>query len=241
MVVLDVHHQGVRALIEEVKKGASGRMRGILSGLRRVKHWWANTLVSTAMPVVEDMYLKELASNVGVGVMSFDPLAPDVNALKLFADHPEGLVPSLRDFAEEQRQMVEAVVRASFDQGTFFDLPKVVDILECELKEERWKLERIVRTETRKFAGMGRIHAWEQDPRQDWYNYHYQATHDTRTRPEHMAFMQGGPYTFDAIKQIWEIDREPYNCRCAVTRTLKPHAQLLTEGLATPEEVEWLF
>ncbi len=211
-----------------------------LFALDQARLEWFEELVSESMPSIKRLYTAGLKSGYLDAGIGFDPLGPDPHTLELLARSPDGIIPALRDFTEAERHYAEKVVRGSFEDQTFFDLDKVIDQVEEHLTGERWKLELIVRTETRKLAGMGKLAAWEQDPERGWFDYHYIATADRRTRPQHMDFMTAGPYTFDRVKDIWENVREPFNCRCSLARTVKPKDVLAQEGHIEADE-KWRY
>jgi SPP1 gp7 family putative phage head morphogenesis protein len=240
-ILADLHKAGLDKLARKLKSIPKSSMARALAAVEQTGTEWIEELVDSAMPSIKTVYTDGLKAGFTESGLAFDPLAADPHVLELLARSPDGIVPALRDFTETETRFAEKIIRGSFEEGTYFDLGKVIDQLRDRMPAAQYKLERIVRTETRKLAGMGKLAAWEKDPERDWFSYHYVATYDERTRQQHMHFMTGGPYEFDQVKVIWEEEREPYNCRCSLARTLKPHDVLVTEGHVTAEEAERLF
>ncbi len=240
-VMRGLHLSGITKLEQRLRSISKRSLARAIAVVQQTSDEWVEELVEGAMPAVKRVYTDGLEAGFLESGLVFDPLAADPHTLELLARSPDGIVPALRDFAESERKFAEKVIRESFEEGTFFDLDKLVAQLRERMPAAEYKLERIVRTETRKLSGMGKLAAWEKDPERDWFNYHYVATYDERTRQQHMRFMTRGPYTFAAIKLIWEEEREPYNCRCSLSRTQKPRDVLVAEGLVTVEEAERLF
>lgn len=236
-----LHTAGIDKLERALRGVSKNSVARAIAAVQQTGDEWVEELIEGAMPSIRQVYTDGLKAGFAEAGLAFDPLAADPHTLELLARSPDGIVPALRDFTNRERQFAEKVIRESFEEGTYFDLDVVVGQLKERMEGSEYSLERIVRTETRKLAGMGKLSAWEKDERRDWFDYHYIATYDERTRQQHMSFMTQGPYTFDAIKIIWEETREPYNCRCSLSRTQKPREVLVAQGYVTAEEAERLF
>lgn len=166
-----------------------------------------------------------------------------------------GFVPALRTFSEGERRFFEVVIGDAYagvdetGRERAFDLDRMVRRVRGRSEEARYKVERVVRTETAKATALGRIMSWENDTERDFYHYHWVATHDDRTKDVSFKFEREGPYGFSQIKRLWTIDHnEPqlvtnrhtgrietqissFNCRCTPARTPKDPLELFQEGL----------
>jgi len=79
-----------------------------------------------------------------------------------------------------------------------------VTMMQSRVNSERWKLERIVRTETAQSSGAGRFMGWSRDSERDYYEYHWIAAIDNRTKEISRVRAEGSPYTFAEAKYLWE-------------------------------------
>ncbi len=173
----------------------------------------------------------------------------------------QGFVPSLRSFGDDERRFFERVIGDAYGgvdeetgQPRAFDLGRMVRRVRSRSEEAKYKVERVVRTETAKATALGRIMSWENDQDRDFYRYHWVATHDDRTKDVSLMFESQGPYDFSQIKRLWTVDHnEPklvrnrhtgktetqvssFNCRCTPARTPKDPRELYDEGLISRDE-----
>ena len=198
---------------------------------------WGRELRREGMP--EALKLYEAGMRVGAAEvgMAFRPDVGDVDALNFLASQPGGIVPALRNFSEKQRVAAEETIRASFEEGPeLFDLDRVVDRLQKRVGKETGQLRLLVRTETAKVVGMGRLAAWEDDPDRNKFDYHWIPTLDGRHKDVSKLFGENGPYTFEQVRNKWlnpvamvrnrktgklERQDDSFNQRCTIARTPK--------------------
>lgn len=184
----------------------------------------------------------------------------DAMTVEWLKNNRRGFIPALRSFSEEERSFFEEAIADAYrgadvtGRARPFDLNAMISRVQYRSSEARYKIERVVRTETAKATNLGRISAWGNDPERDFYDYWWVATHDDRTKDVSFMFEDGAPYTFDRIKQLWTVDHnEPklvrnrhtgkrevqtssFNCRCTAARTPKDPEELYSEGLISREE-----
>jgi hypothetical protein len=175
---------------------------------------------------------------------------------------PQGFIPALKTFADDERRFFEEVVGDAYRgvdvEGRIrpFDLDSMVERVRERTDSADYKIERVVRTETAKATSLGRIASWENDPDRYLYDYHWVATHDSRTKDVSLLFERTGPYEFDEIKRRWVEDHNKpwpvvnrhtgrseyqvsaFNCRCTAARTPKEPDRLLQQGLVTRRQYE---
>ena len=253
----ELQRAGWRLVSSELSRIGPSTLAEALDAVRGAFTIWEKEFVEQATPIALTLYDTGMKTSLAEIGFAFGADIPDINALAALTKEPHGIVPALQHFVEEDRAKVETIIRASFEGGPVaFDLDDTVKAIQQQVGKEKWRVERIVRTETSKIAGFGRLHAWEADPQRDMYHYHWIATLDGRHKDVSAKLMREGPYTFDKIKELWlnpvakVIDRktgrmveqdDKFNQRCTLARTLKSKEVLVQEGLASKEEAESLF
>lgn len=253
-----LHLQGMTGLSQALAvAGVGASLETVLAVMNRQMSAWGEVVVEQGMPIVTQLYQTGLAAGAAEVGFSFDSTAADVNAVRYLATKPNGLVPALQNFVEEERTAAEKIIRESFAGGEegIFDLPVMTKKIQARVGKERFRIERLVRTETSKIVGQGRLQVWAEDPDRDMYLYHWIPTLDGRHKDISKLFGEGSPYTFDRIKELWEnpiatvrnrvtgvteVQNDVYNQRCTIARTLKSKAQLMDEGMSQ-EDVDKLF
>lgn len=184
----------------------------------------------------------------------------DQMVVEWLKNNRRGFIPALRTFGEGERRFFEEIIEDAYagvdvtGRPRAFDLDRMVRRVRSRSDEAKYKVERVVRTETAKATALGRIMSWENDPERDFYHYAWVATHDDRTKDVSLKFEQEGPYGFSQIKRLWMIDHnEPqlvrnrhtgrmetqtsaFNCRCTPARFPKEPRELYDEGLIGREE-----
>jgi hypothetical protein len=186
----------------------------------------------------------------------------DAMALDWIKGNPDGFVPALRRFADDERKFFEEVLRDAYAgvdrEGKIrpFSFRSMIDRVQARTGAARSAVELVVRTETAKVTSLGRIAAWDNDADKYLYDYHWVATHDDRTKDVSLLFERDGPYEFDGIKKRWtddhnkpwpvvnrrtnrlEYQTSAYNCRCTAARTPKSPERMLEQGLITRGQYE---
>jgi hypothetical protein len=145
----------------------------------------------------------------------------DKMALEWLANQPTGFIPALKTFGEDIRKRFEDKISRAYagDPNVPFNLKSMATEMQKETLGQRYKIERIIRTETAKVSNMGRLLAWEQDPDRNDYEYHWDAALDNRVKDISLQRWRNNPYTFDQIKQLWlNQDVDSYNQRCSISR-----------------------
>lgn len=202
------------------------------------------------------------AADTGLTGANWGPDHGDRMVVDWLKTNPNGFVPALQNLGEDGRQRIDQIIseayagRDELGEERPFDLDDMVRRVGEQVDIGANRAELIVRTETAKATALGRIAAWGNDPERDWYWYHWIATPDDRTKDVSLLFEMGGPYNYNDIKRIWEVDHNhpvfvrnrhtgrmewqtsAYNCRCTVARTPKDPRELLAEGKITQAEYE---
>lgn len=86
-----------------------------------------------------------------------------------------------------------------------------VTMMQSRVNAERWKLERIVRTETAQSSGQGRLLGWNKKDDKYYYEYYWISANDSRTKDISKRRATGSPYTFDEIQLLATHQEEIYN------------------------------
>ena len=249
------HVAGTGALVSALNAAGVGlSLDQALQVIENAFSSWTDEVVGEGPRAATDLYRVGFKAGAAEFGATFSPDKADVNAVNFLATEPNGVVPTLQHFIEEERAAVEKVIRKAFEGGPeLFDLDAVVGRLQERVAKQQWRLERIVRTETSKIVGMGRLAVWEADPNRDMYLYSWVPTLDGRHKDVSRLFGEGGPYTFEKVRAIWinpvatvrnrktgkvEQQDDRFNNRCTLVRTPKSRAQLIEEGRITEEEQE---
>ncbi len=249
-----LHLSGFKVLSEIIGGITSLTLQTILSKVNDFFSVWQRDFTEESMGEVLQLYSTGLKQGMAEISLTMGANLPDMNAVRFLATQPEGMVPALQGFVEEERAWVEQVVRNSFDKGSF-DRKEMIKEIDARVPRETWRLNRIVRTETSKVAGMGRLHAWEQDPQREWYHYNWIATIDGRHKDVSLKFMKEGPYTFEQAKILWtnpvatvynrkthkiESQNDRFNNRCTLSRRMKTRDELIAQGIGGEELEDWI-
>jgi SPP1 gp7 family putative phage head morphogenesis protein len=155
----------------------------------------------------------------------------DEAALKVLRDAPEGIVPKLKTFADQQRDIFEGIIRRAYEVPGEFDLGKMTRDMRRAALDETYKLERIARTETTKISNTARTEQWKKyaDPED---HYEWMIAADARTCRICQAIAHGGtakifnavrnfhgnPYTLKELEALIPHFLAHPNCRCTMVR-----------------------
>jgi hypothetical protein len=99
--------------------------------------------------------------------------------------------------------------------------------MQSRVNSERWKLERIVRTETAQSSGAGRFMGWGRDDEKHYYEYLWLNPADNRSKEISIERVEGNPYTYDEARFLWENQEQlingkwqndVYHQRCSIAR-----------------------
>ncbi len=243
-------------ILSEILDGITGwNVQIVRSRVKDFFSIWSRDFQADAMGEVLTLYSTGLKQGIAEVGLRMGANIPDLNAVSFLATQPDGLVPTLQGFVEEERQWVEEVVRKAFAGDIPMDRKDMIAAINERAPREKWRLNRIVRTESSKVAGMGRLHAWEQDPDREKYHYNWIATIDGRHKDVSAKFMREGPYTFEQVKALWtdpratvhnrktgkiEVQNDRFNNRCTITRRMKSQEELYAEGYSGEEVEDWI-
>lgn len=145
----------------------------------------------------------------------------DENALKTLTERKDGFVPTLKTFGEESRKTFEKIIREAYAKPEEFDLDRLVRNMRDQVDAEKYKLERIARTETTRISNQSRANQWKKyaDPED---HYEFIIARDHRLCPVCEKIAAGNPYTLKALRR--ETNRgfgdfvvHP-GCRCTIVR-----------------------
>lgn len=155
----------------------------------------------------------------------------DESALQVLRDSPEGIVPKLKTFGDQQRDIFEGIIRRAYEVPGEFDLGKMTRDMRRAALDETYKLERIARTETTKISNTARTEQWKKyaDPED---HYEWMIAADARTCRTCQAIANGGtakifgavrnfhgnPYTLKELEALIPHFLAHPNCRCTMVR-----------------------
>lgn len=189
---------------------------------------WQQQVSADLDKAFEELYQRGFMAGVlDTGVRPAEKTA-DRNALAFIRANPNRIGSRIKIFASGLVEKFRPIIAGAYTAEGTYSLRALYDQMKEVVPAERYKLERIVRTETASVSNNGRISAWEQDPYKYFWDYHWNASPDNRVKLISMWRMNHGPYTLDEIKFLWEHQGQViagkqwwdmYNQRCAVSRS----------------------
>lgn len=200
----------------------------VLRGVREIVSKWE----SEGLPAVENAFGELFKRGFGAGITSTGlPTkmgTQDISAMKAIQEGRYRIGERIRAFADESIKEFQDVVTKAYTPEGVFDLDNMVKEMRSKVEGDRYKLERIARTETSNISNVGRLWAYNQDPDKYYYKYYWNSTPDKRRREMKKLRSGGNPYTFDEIKFLWLNNEQQVpgvgwqmgaiNCRCSVSR-----------------------
>jgi len=189
---------------------------------------WQDSMSGKLGVAFDDLYLWGMTSGiVDAGIKPAMGLA-DKLAMEFIKINPKRIGERINQFSQTLVDKFREVIVESYTPTGIFDVGNLVSECGKIVTTERYKLERIVRTETASISNYGRILGWERDEYKDYYNYNWNASPDNRVKPISMWRMKNNPYTFDEIKFLWENQEQfilgkwfndVFNQRCSISRS----------------------
>lgn len=195
--------------------------------LDTITKWQIATIGTMTSSFEELLHRGIIAGQIDSGVkVAFDLV--DENAIEILRQDPKRIGSRIKIFSNDIIEKFRDIIANSYGPEGEFSLSPMVKKMSEVVDTQRYKLERIVRTETSSVSNLGRLWAWNQDPDKYFYEYHWNAMPDNRVKYISLWRMKNGPYTFDEIAFLWEnqeqdftdlgIINDVFNQRCAVSR-----------------------
>jgi SPP1 gp7 family putative phage head morphogenesis protein len=128
---------------------------------------------------------------------------------------------AVQDFTLAQREGFKAVIVEAFDKG--LDERAMVKEMRNFAETETYRLERIARTESNKFANRGRFAGYKdlEKRRGEEYEYEWVGPEDERTSEICQDIKQDNPYDLGEIMKVTDGGEPHINCRHNVVRVVK--------------------
>jgi len=239
------HPRGVKILGKQLEADLYGSLRDkvwayletvtkdvpqyeVINNVTEIVRSWQEGVSEKLGAAFDDLYaLGMTAGIIDSGVMPTFGVA-DKLAMEFIKLQPDRIGSRIVLFAQDIVEKFRPIIANSYTAEGIFDVGHLTRELGKVVKTERYRLERIVRTETASISNAGRIVAWHKDPFKDYYSYSWNASLDNRTKPISLLRMKGGPYTLDEITFLFEHQEQiingrwaadQYNNRCSVSRT----------------------
>jgi hypothetical protein len=200
----------------------------VIDGVRQVIKQWHTGNLPLIQSSFQALFARGLAAGVVSGGGALD--AGDKFVLELLNNSQFRIGDRIQLFAQEVADRYAKVVGDAFGPNQEFNLPKLVRDMNQSVPAERYKLERIARTEVGQTSGLGRFWGWNQEP-DTLHTYEYFWNHagpDGRTRPIKFEFAQWNPMGYDDAWFLWTHNHKLYkgkwimgaiNCRCTISRS----------------------
>ncbi len=198
--------------------------------LHDIVNEWVEEVSKQVDDAVESLYLKGwVAGLIDSGVVKPSMDLVDKMAMEFIKNNPYRIGSRIRVFADDIVEKFRQIIINSYTPEGEFALNELVKQMKEVVPAERYKLERIARTETAAVSNMGRINGWDLDEDKYYYEYHWNAVRDNRAKPISIWRMENNPWTFDDIVFLWTHQEQfiggkwwpdQYNQRCSVSRSL---------------------
>ena len=161
--------QAVNKYLDNLNPGMT--QTEVLAGIEDVVQQWVNTQVAQNEKIFEQLYnVGFMAGTAAAGVKPTLRIA-DKLAIEWLKRNPDRLGANIRIFGAETVDKFRSIIAESFSPEGSFSVPELFDKMGEVVDAERYKLERIVRTEVAGVSGIGRLLGWAKDP--DRYMYEY--------------------------------------------------------------------
>ena len=153
----------------------------------------------------------------------------DVNALKVLEGGKYRIGESIKLFRDDAVKEFSKIISEAYTPEGTFSLDSLVSKMKEAVPAQRYKLERIARTETSQVSNIGRLWAWNEDPDKYFYNYFWNSTPDNRVKDISRLRSTYNPLTFDEAKFLWfnqaqqmpngKFENDVFNQRCTLSRS----------------------
>lgn len=200
----------------------------VLEGVRKALDDWKTNNLPLIKKTFEELFRRGLQAGVMAGGGILD--RGDKLVLDLLRNSDYRLGSSIELFVEETATRYSNIIKEAFGPNQEFNLKKLVGDMDQAVPADRFKLERIARTEVGQTAGLGRFWGWEQKAEEKYsYEYFWNSTPDNRRRKMKELRSASNPYTYDEIWFLWTHNKQyvpgvgwqmgAINCRCTASRS----------------------
>ena len=203
----------------------------VLAGIRVIIEKWEQTSLPAAESAFEALFKRGFtAGAVSAGVLERMG-AGDINAMNVLKQGKYRIGERIKLFADEEIKEFQKIVWNSFTPEGVFSLEHLVKEMHDKVPAERFKLERIARTEVASVSSTGRLWAWMQNPEErEYYFYHWNSVPDNRQKAISKLRSSYGNMSFEEIKFLWfhqsqyipdlkRWENDVFNQRCSISRT----------------------
>lgn len=200
----------------------------VLNGVMDTVSSWQEEVSKTLSEQTDNLYMRGfVAGSVDAGVKPAMNLA-DRAALEFIKANPNRIGSRIKIFAEDLIGEFRTVIANSYSPEGTFNLDTLTKEMMESVDDDRYRIERVIRTETASVSNSGRLAAWEKDEDRLFYNYLWNSAMDNRTKPISLWRYRNGPYSFEEIKHLWENQEQKigdhwfadqYNQRCSISRS----------------------
>ena len=200
----------------------------ILNGITDIIHGWTNSVEKDADRFITEVFERGfVAGALDAGV---EPVFGKIDkmAIEWITKNPKRIGSAIKTFSQDVINEFEKIITNSYGPEGEFSLYGLIKEMSAVTKAQRYKLERIARTETAAISNGGRLYAWNQDSNRYLYKYLWNAMPDNRAKPISLKRHLENPYTADEIDFLWNHQEElingkwfndVFNQRCSISRT----------------------
>ncbi len=124
----------------------------------------------------------------------------------------KGIIPAIENFQNQMYDKVNRILIKNYNEvKKSFDLDKINKEVSFLMGSQRYRTELMIKSEIASLSNYGMLKAWENDPDRNKYRYYWKSVIDDRTKPISRIRKQGNPYSFEAIKFLWEHQKQKIN------------------------------
>lgn len=200
----------------------------VIRGLQEEIRLWQKEIEPETKAAFAELFKKGIqAAAISTGVAAVLGKA-DEAALKVLAMGPYRIGERISLFGDNEVKMFEKIIHKAYTKEGVFNLDFLTNEMNKAVPEEKWKLERIARTETASVSGLGRLFAWKQDPDKEFYIYKWSVAGDNRMKEISKLRASYGDLSFDEAEFLWlnqeqelpngKWQNDIFNQRCVLVR-----------------------
>lgn len=220
-------------LLREVKKYLAKIHPGmtqteVLAGVEDLVDRWTKAQIKATDDVFKELHTKSFLAGAAAAKVAPVLKIADRFALEWLTRNPDRMGSQIRTFGGAIVEDFRGIIADSFGPEGSYSVDELSNRMLDTVETERYKLERIVRTEVAGVSGLGRLMAFSKDPEKYFYEYLWINPSDHRSKEISKKRVKGNPYSWDEICFLWShqgetmedgrIELDIYNQRCSIAR-----------------------
>lgn len=191
-----------------------------LLSLRKQLIRWSQDISSGTINGLHDII--DLGVKAGIRKSRIPVPLKFYNQVNVTSFSQKGIMPAIRNFSDEVFRKASNAA-SKHNMGSY----RQKRAIDSELRKMRDRTRLMLKTETARFANLGMLEAFNQDPEKYLYKYYWHNTLDDRTKNISKMRVEGNPYSMPEMLWLWKkqeqfIDgrweNDTFNQRCSFYR-----------------------